>query len=171
MSKQPTVDQPLIPVVGIGASAGGLEAISELLEALPSDLGLAYLIVSHMDPRHESHFAEILAKRAAITVSEAKPQTIEPDHAYIIPPDTVMTLSGNELVLSPRNQRGGRHLPVDALFDSIARERLDNGIVIILSGTGSDGTQGIKKIKEEVGITIAQEPSSAAFDRMPISAI
>ena len=167
-----TVDsKTLIPVVGIGASAGGLEAISELLEALEHDLGLAYLVCTHMDPRHESHLAEILEKRTPIVVCEAKQQVIEPDHAYIIPPDTVMTLSGNVLVLSPRSDGAGRHLPIDALFDSIARERPEYGVGIVLSGTGSDGTQGIKHIKEAAGITIVQEPTSATFDGMPVSAI
>lgn len=166
-------DEPdiLVPIVGIGASAGGLEAISQLFEALSPELGLAYLIVTHMDPRHESHLAGILATRTAIPVIEATEQVIQPDHAYIIPPDMVMTLSGNSLRLSRRTESSAKHLPVNALLESLAQERPGKAIGVILSGTGSDGTQGIKSIKEAAGVTIAQEQSSAAFDGMPTSAI
>lgn len=161
---------PLVPVVGIGASAGGLEAISQLVEALSPELGLAYLIVSHMDPRQESHMPEILAKRTFMPVDFAANQVIEANHIYVIPPDTQMTLSGNRLQLSPR-ESGSKHLPVDALFNSLAEQRPAKAICVVLSGSGGDGSQGIKNIKEAGGITVAQEPSSAAFNGMPNSAI
>ncbi|MGD9942061.1 MAG: chemotaxis protein CheB [Burkholderiaceae bacterium] len=160
-----------VPVVGIGASAGGLEAISQLFEALRPDLGLAYLIVSHMDPRHESHLAAILAKRITIPICVAEEQSIEPDHAYVIPPDTIMTLVGNTLKLSRRSHTGVKHLPVDALFESIAQQRPGKAIGIVLSGTGSDGSEGVKEIKAAAGVTLAQDPASASFDGMPSSAI
>lgn len=162
---------PQVPVVGIGASAGGLEAISQLIEALSPELGLAYLIVSHMDPRQESHLAEILGKRTSIPVEVASGQIIQPDHIYVIPPDTVMTLLGNQIHLKPRAEVSGKHLPVDALLESIAEQRPTKAIGVILSGTGGDGAQGIKSIKEAGGITIAQEPASASFDGMPSAAI
>ncbi|MFC7206319.1 chemotaxis protein CheB [Comamonas endophytica] len=172
---QEPADKPsgfgLVPVVGIGASAGGLEAISQLFEAMPPDLGLAFLIVSHMDPRHESHLAEILEKRTAVPMSAAQEQVIEPNHAYVIPPDTVMTLVGNRIRLSPRSHAAHKHLPVDALFASIAQQRNGRAIGIVLSGTGSDGSEGVKAIKEAAGVTLAQDPASAAFDGMPQSAI
>jgi two-component system CheB/CheR fusion protein len=161
----------LVGVVGIGASAGGLDAINQLFEGVPSELALAYLVVSHMDPRHESHLADILAKHCAIPVSIATGQTIEPDHVYVIPPDALMTLSGNKLTLTPRGESSARHLPVDVLFESLAQQRPGTAIGIVLSGTGSDGTQGIKDIKEAAGVTIVQAPQSAAFDGMPNSAI
>ena len=91
--ESPGARNRLVPLVGIGASAGGLEALGQLFEALTPDLGLAYLIVSHMDPRHESHLAEVLAKRTAVPMRVGHEQVIEPDHAYVIPPDTVMTVS------------------------------------------------------------------------------
>lgn len=161
----------MVPLVGIGASAGGLEAISQLFETLTPDLGLAYLIVSHMDPRHESHLAEVLAKRTTVPMSVAQEQAIEPDHAYVIPPDTVMTVVGNRIKLSPRSHAGARHLPVDALFESLAQQRPGKAIGIVLSGTGSDGSEGVKEIKEAAGVTLAQDHGSAAFDGMPQSAI
>jgi two-component system CheB/CheR fusion protein len=161
----------LVRVVGVGASAGGLDAINQLFEGLAPGLGLAYLVVSHMDPRQESHLADILAKHCAIPVSVAAAQTIEPDHVYVIPPDAVMTLSGNTLTLTPRIESGPRHLPVDVLFESLAEQRPGTAIGIVLSGTGSDGTQGIKDIRETAGVTIVQAPESAAFDGMPNSAI
>jgi two-component system, chemotaxis family, CheB/CheR fusion protein len=167
--KAPTI---LTPLVGIGASAGGLEAISQLVEALSPELGLAYLIISHMDPRQESHMAEILAKHTAMPVSFAdNNQHIETNHIYVIPPDTVMTVCGNALQLTPRGQSGTKHLPVDALFTSLSEQRPTKAIGVVLSGTGSDGSQGVRDIKEAGGITIAQEPTTAAFDGMPSSAI
>ena len=163
--------QRLVPLVGIGASAGGLEAMSLLFEALTPDLGLAYLIVSHMDPRHESHLAEVLARRTTVPMRVGQEQVIEPDHAYVIPPDTVMTVVGNRIKLTPRSHTGARHLPVDALFVSLAQQRPGKAIGIVLSGTGSDGTEGVKEIKAAAGVTLAQEPTTAAFEGMPQSAI
>ncbi len=169
--ESPGARDRLVPLVGIGASAGGLEAMGQLFEALTPDLGLAYLIVSHMDPRHESHLAEVLAKRTAVPMRVGHEQVIEPDHAYVIPPDTVMTVSGNRIKLSARSHTGVRHLPVDALFASLAQQRPGKAIGIVLSGTGSDGAEGVKEIKGAAGVTLVQEPASAAFDGMPKSAI
>ncbi|MBS7776738.1 chemotaxis protein CheB [Acidovorax sp. CCYZU-2555] len=169
--ESPDARNRLVPLVGIGASAGGLEAMNQLFEALTPDLGLAYLIVSHMDPRHESHLAEVLAKRTTVPVRVGHEQVIEPDNAYVIPPDTVMTVVGNRIKLTARSHAGVRHLPVDALFASLAQQRPGKAIGIVLSGTGSDGTEGVKEIKAAAGVTLAQEPGSAAFDGMPKSAI
>lgn len=169
--ESPGARNRLVPLVGIGASAGGLEALGQLFEALTPDLGLAYLIVSHMDPRHESHLAEVLAKRTAVPMRVGHEQVIEPDHAYVIPPDTVMTVSGNRIKLSARSHTGVRHLPVDALFASLAQQRPGKAIGIVLSGTGSDGSEGVREIKGAAGVTLVQEPASAAFDGMPKAAI
>ena len=161
----------LVPVVGIGASAGGLDAIVQLLEAVPADLGLSYLVVSHLDPRQESHLAPILARRTAMPVEVASSQTVEPNTVYVLPPDAVMTLDANTLVLSPREENSAKHLPVDLLFESLAHERPARAIGVVLSGTGSDGAQGVKDIREAAGITLVQQPASAAFDGMPHAAI
>lgn len=103
------ISDSLIPVAGIGASAGGLEALGQLVEALSPELGLAYLIVSHMDPRHESHLAEILA---TIPVEVAANQRLQPDHVYVIPPATEMNISGNSLQLAPRGTTSTEHCPL-----------------------------------------------------------
>ncbi|MET0266210.1 MAG: chemotaxis protein CheB [Duganella sp.] len=168
---QPQLRSALTPVVGIGASAGGLEAMSQLIEALSPELGLAYLIVSHMDPRQESHLADILSKRTTMPVQTAAGQQIAPNHVYVIPPDTVLTIAGNALQLQPRSESGARHLPVDALFASIAEQRPGRAIGVVLSGTGNDGAQGVTKIKEAAGLALVQTPDSAAFDGMPAAAI
>lgn len=165
------IPQLLVPVVGIGASAGGLDAIVQLLEAIPDDLGLSYLIASHLDPRQESHLAAILARRTAMPVEVADGQTIQPNTVYVLPPDATMTVEANALTLSPREENSAKHLPVDLLFESLARERRNQAIGVVLSGTGSDGAQGLKHIKEAAGFTVAQRPDSAAFDGMPTAAI
>lgn len=163
--------EKFIPIVGIGASAGGLEPITHILESLTPHLGLSYLIVSHISPRQESHLAEILAGRTSLPVQVAMDQAILPDHVYVIPPDVMMTVAGNRIVLTPRSTTEGRYLPIDALFASLAARCQDRAIGIVLSGTGCDGAQGIRLIKGNGGITIAQEPSSAAFDAMPNAAM
>lgn len=160
-----------VPVVGIGASAGGLEAMVQLIETVELDLGLAYLIVSHMDPRHESHLAEILSKHTSLSVTEATDhQIVEPNHIYVIPPNTAMMLVGNNLRLHARGATR-KHLPIDILFKSIAEHRAGAAIGVVLSGTGSDGAEGIKNIKEAAGVTLVQAPDSAAFSGMPNAAI
>ncbi|HEX6296462.1 MAG TPA: chemotaxis protein CheB [Burkholderiales bacterium] len=162
----------LIPVVGIGASAGGLEPIGELLEALPVQTGMAFLVVQHLDPARASMLAEILGKKTSMPVVEVKAgMSIAPDHAYIIPPNTLLSLDGDALHLQPRPE--GRHpsMPVDFLFQSLAAQRGHNAVGIVLSGTGSDGTRGLQAIKAAGGVTLAQEEASASFPGMPRSAV
>ncbi|MFZ6876386.1 chemotaxis protein CheB [Undibacterium sp. Di27W] len=161
----------IVSVVGIGASAGGLEAIGQLVEALDDQLGLAYLVVSHLDPRHESLLPEILAKRTSLTVETAGEQVLKPNHIYVIPPDTALTLVGNQLHLQPRSLLRVKHLPIDILFESLAEQRPGAAVGIVLSGTGSDGAEGVKKIREAAGVTLVQTPASAAFPGMPQAAI
>ena len=161
-----------IPVVGIGASAGGLEPIGELLAALPERPGMAFLVVQHLDPERVSMLPEILGKKTQMPVVEVKAgMSIAPDHVYVISPNTLLSLKGNALQIEPRPE--GRHpsLPVDVLFQSLATERGLHAIGVVLSGTGSDGTRGLRSIKEAGGITLAQEEVSASFPGMPKSAI
>jgi two-component system, chemotaxis family, CheB/CheR fusion protein len=159
------------PVVGVGASAGGLEAFSELLTNLPSNTGMAYLLVQHLDPTHSSFLVEILSKKTRMPIEEAR-EAIEvlPDHIYVLPPNNTLTLAANLLHLTSRETIEQRHSPVDILFDSLA-ERGVNAIGIILSGSGSDGAKGVQALKEAGGIIFAQEESSARFSGMPRSAI
>ncbi|HEX6265772.1 MAG TPA: chemotaxis protein CheB [Burkholderiales bacterium] len=160
------------PVVGIGASAGGLEPLGELLAALPAGTGMVFLVVQHLDPGRASLLVEILGKKTSMPVAEAQDgMSILPDHVYIIPPNALLSLSGDALHLVPRIE--GRHppMPVDVLFLSLAKERGEQAVGVVLSGTGSDGSRGVQAIKEAGGITLAQEEISASFSGMPKSAI
>ena len=159
------------PVVGIGASAGGLEAFSGLLAALPVDTGMAFLIVQHLDPTHESKLAELLARTTSMAVVQASSGLrVEPNRVYVIPPATDMALAHGAIVLKPREPSAIPHLPVDYLFRSLAEEQQGRAIGVVLSGTGSDGTLGLCEIKAVGGITFAQDEASAGHAGMPTSA-
>ncbi len=160
------------PIVGIGASAGGLEAISQLLTHLPSHSGIALIIVQHLDPTHESLSAKILSKTTQMPVEEIKNGIqIQPNHVYTIPPNHNLALKKGVLKLLPRTETHGSHLTVNAFFQSLAQDLKESSIGIVLSGTGSDGTHGLEAIKSAGGLTIAQVPLSAKYDGMPQSAI
>jgi len=159
-------------IVGVGASAGGLEAFKIFLEALPADTGMAYVLVQHLDPQHDSMLAELLARSTQIPVIEVKRRTpVEPDHVYVISPDKKMALEGGMLVLSQRSKEPGViNLPIDFFFRSLALEMEDRAIGIVLSGTASDGTVGLRAIKEAGGLTFVQD-STAKYQGMPQSAV
>ena len=158
-------------VIGIGASAGGLEAFTQLLRRLPVDAGLAYVLVQHLDPAHGSILAELLARATAIPVVQAVDgQPIERDHAYVIPPGSDMTLAEGHLKLVPRDKSSGSARSVDLFFRSVADVYGSNAIGVVLSGTGSDGAEGIAAIKAAGGVTFAQDPLSAGQDGMPRAA-
>ncbi len=160
------------PVVGIGASAGGLEAVSELIAQLPAATGMAYLLVQHLDPRHQSFLTEILAKKAVIAVETAADgTTVKPDHLYVIPPNRTLTVADGVLRLHPRETGERSHMPINTLFRSLAEQYAHRAVAVVLSGTNTDGAQGLEEIKTAGGITMAQEPASAKFDGMPRSAI
>jgi two-component system, chemotaxis family, CheB/CheR fusion protein len=159
------------PIVGIGASAGGLESISALLAGIPASSGMAYVFVQHLDPAHGSHLTKILSKRAALPVEEAREGEIFPDHLYVIIPDIALTITSRGLHLRSRDTAQRPHRPVDILFLSLAEKRGPNVIGVILSGSGSDGAKGIQAIKEAGGITFAEGENSASFFGMPSSAI
>ncbi len=160
------------PVVGIGASAGGLEAFTEVLRFLPHTTGMAYVFVQHLDPTHDSILPSLLAHASAMDVCEAQDaQVVEADHLYVIPPNTDMTLEQGVLKLLPRTATRGQHLSIDRFFRSLADDQKGQAIGVILSGTASDGTIGLQAIKAEGGITFAQEATSARYPGMPQSAI
>ena len=161
-----------VPLVGIGASAGGLEALSELLLALPPRLGAAVIVVQHLDRSRDSLLRETLARKTVLPVIEAVQGLIpQADSIYVIPPDVTLTVVDGHLHLDARPMGRAPHLPVDALFKSLAQERGGSGIGIVLSGADSDGAAGIQAIKTAGGITFAQEPRTAQFPSMPHSAI
>jgi two-component system, chemotaxis family, CheB/CheR fusion protein len=162
----------LCPVVGIGASAGGIEALIRFFEAMPSDSGLAFLIVMHLDPTRESGLTHVLAHHSAMKVAEAADgMAIEPNHIYVIPPDFSLTVDNGRLRLTEPLERRGTRYPIDRLFESLALNRGERAICIILSGSGSDGTEGLKEVKTQGGCILVQDPASARFDAMPRSAI
>lgn len=160
------------PVVAVGASAGGLEAFTQLLRGIPDHVGMAFVFIQHLDPTHHSMLAELLSKSSSLPVVEAKHRAVvEPDCVYVIPPNVRMGILQNRLQLSPREQEHRLHLPIDFFMRSLAEERREKAVGAVLSGTGSDGTLGLAAIKGEGGITFAQEPKSAKYDGMPLSAI
>jgi two-component system CheB/CheR fusion protein len=170
-AEHPHTDGPPFLVVGVGASAGGLEAFTELLESLPHHPGLAILFAAHLEPHHKSHLPEILAKVSPIPVHEVtEGMTVEVNHVYLMPPNTNMALMDGSLSLTPRTARPGPHMPIDHLFRSLAAIQKSRAIGVILSGGGSDGTLGFQAIKAEGGITLAQDERSARQASMPRSA-
>ena len=172
LKKDAAIDAGTFPVVAIGASAGGLEAYKEFFHVLPSDTGMAYVLVQHLDPTHHSMLTEIIAKATAMPVEEVKSgERIKPDCVYVIPPNAFMSISDGVFRLTPRNKGPGQHLAVNFFMRSLAESHGASAIGIVFSGTGADGTLGLENIKAEGGITFAQEPSTARYDGMPRSAI
>ncbi len=160
------------PVVGIGASAGGLEAFKELIGALRDRAGMAYVLVPHLDPGHESALTEILSSFTKIPIAEVKNgMTVERDHIYVIPPNKTMGLSAGRFTVAERSVTQTPHLPIDHFFNALAGELGDQSIGIILSGTASDGTQGCIAIKVAGGVTFAQDEKSAKYFDMPWNAV
>ena len=158
-------------VVGIGASAGGFEAFGELLNALPIDTGMAFVLVQHLDPHHTSALAGLLGHRTKLPVVEVSQGTVvRPNRIYVIPPNANMTIARGALSLTPRPEAGERYMPIDSFFRSLAEDQKSNAIGVILSGAATDGTLGLKAIKSEGGITFAQD-ESAKFDGMPRNAV
>ena len=161
------------PVVGIGASAGGLDAFKRLLKAIPEDSGMAYVLVQHLDPTHESLLPELLQKVTRIPVLEiSDDMKVAPNHIYIIPSNKMLIANDGVLELSPRiTKKNERNLPIDIFFSSLAEVHQSHAIGVVLSGTGSDGTKGLKVIKDHGGITFAQDEQSATYEGMPNSAV
>ncbi len=162
---------PALPIVGVGASAGGLEAYTQFLRALPADTDMAYVLISHLDPNHESKLDEILSRSSSMPVVEVEGEPlVQANHIYVIPPNRSMIIQEGHLRLMPRPQDGIKHRPIDAFLRSLAADQGVRGIAVILSGMGSDGTMGIREIKAQGGVTFAQD-DTAAYNAMPRNAI
>ncbi len=162
----------VLPVVGIGASAGGLEVFKRLLGDLPGDTGFAIVFIQHLDPNHHSMLAEILARATNMPVSEAADgMPVEGNHVYVIPANVDLTIARGELKLAPRTQTPGSHMPIDRFLRSLADECGSRAIGVILSGTGSDGAAGVEAIKAAGGVTFAQDALTAKFPTMPQAAV
>jgi two-component system CheB/CheR fusion protein len=159
------------PVVGVGASAGGLEAFDALLRHLPADSGTAVVFVQHLSPEHSSNLTEILSRSTRMPVREAADgMRIERNHVYVIPPNQDLAVMQGELQLMPRSESPARHMPIDYLFRSLAEEQGSLAVGVVLSGTGSDGAAGLRAIKAEGGLTLAQDEQSARYSGMPHAA-
>ena len=164
--------QPKFPIVAIGASAGGLEALTELLTAMPLDTGTALIVVTHQHPGHISLLPELLGKITAIPVLVAKDGLkVEPNRIYVSPPGGVLSILGGVLHRLDTEKKESPHLPIDYFLRSLAADQQDQAICIILSGTGSDGTLGLRAIKGESGMAMVQQPEFAKYSGMPCSAI
>ena len=161
-----------VPVVGIGASAGGLEVFKLLLADLPAGTGFAIVFIQHLDPTHRSMLTDILTRATSMPVSEAADDMpVEANHVYVIPANVDLTLADGALKLAPRTQSPGTHLPIDGFLRSAAEQCGSGAIGVILSGTGADGAAGVEAIKAAGGVTFAQEPATARFGSMPQAAV
>lgn len=160
------------PVVGLGASAGGLEAFQNFLTAMPPDSGHAYVLVQHLDPNHESMLAELLSRRTPMPVRQVTDgMVVEPNSVYLIPPNASLAIENARLRLSDFSEPRGFRRPIDVFFRSLAADQGSNAACIVLSGTGADGSEGLRAIKEAGGLTLVQDPATAKYDGMPRSAV
>jgi len=164
-------DPDRFPIVGIGASAGGLEALEEFFSKMPVDSGMAFVVIQHLDPTHVGIMPELLQRITGMKVMQATDRLIvKPNNVYVIPPNKSLSLLHGALHLFDPIESRGLRLPIDIFFRSLAEDQHENSIGIILSGMGSDGSLGLKAIKEKNGMVLVQTPSTAKFDGMPTSA-
>lgn len=168
----PVDGRPGPPVAGMGASAGGLDAFKKFFAAMPADSGVAFVLIPHLDPKHESLMVELLARYTKMPVVEATDgMIVEANCVYIIPPNKYMTMSGEALRLTGPVERGGLQTSIDLFLRSLADDKQEKAICIILSGTGSHGSLGLKAVKASNGMAMVQDPTTAEYPRMPESAI
>ncbi|MGY8915788.1 MAG: chemotaxis protein CheB, partial [Flavobacteriales bacterium] len=159
------------PIIGVGASAGGIVSFQKFLKAIPVNSGMAYILVQHLSPSHDSILPEILSKVTLIPVQEITDDCqIQPNNIYVIPENHMLEVTGYSLKLKPR-KKDSVNMPIDVFFSSLARAHGPLALGVVLSGTASDGTMGLRDIKEKDGITFAEDPKTAAWDGMPKNAI
>src|SRR5262245_43357529 len=171
MNPEPS-SKPEPTVVGIGASAGGLAALKVFLERVPADSGLAFVVVVHLSPDHESHLAELLQPHARVPVEQVSQTTLlQPNRVYIIPPNANLNAIDTPLRLTKLEERRQERAPIDHFFRTLASTHDGHAIAVILTGSGSDGTLGVQDIKANGGVVIVQDPAEAEYDGMPQSAI
>lgn len=170
--EKPTNSQNDFPIVAVGASAGGLKAFEHFFQALPSESEMAFVVIQHLAPNHESELAQLLQNHTHMKVMQVEDQTlVQPNHVYVIPPGKRLSIDERVLLLSEPKQPRGHRAPIDYFFRVLAEDQGENSVCIILSGTGTDGTLGLKAIKERGGITMAQTIQDAEYDGMPRSAV
>ena len=161
-------DRERFPIVGIGASAGGLAALTRLIEAMPNEPGVALVIIQHLEPTKKSLTTELLAKHTKMQVTQiADAPQVRPNRVYVIPPGKYLSIARGKLRLSDPDQPRGARMAVDFFLRSLAEDQQQCGVGVILSGTGTDGTLGSKAIKAQGGLVIAQDPITAEYEGMP----
>lgn len=159
-------------IVALGASAGGLEALQTFFGRMPSDSGLSFVLIQHLSPDFKSLMDELLSRHTSMTIHRVESgMALEPDSVYLIPPKKVMTLRGGRLLLEDRQSSVPHDLPIDIFFRSLAQDAGERAIAVVLSGTGSDGSRGVREVRATGGLVVVQSPESAKFDGMPRSAI
>ena len=159
-------------IVGLGASAGGLEALQQFFKHMPFDSGMAFVVIQHLSPDYKSMMVELLSKTTSMPVHRVvNGVQVAPNQVYLIPPKTQLTLFHGKLLLGEVDHSKGLVLPIDIFFKSLAEDQGERAVGIVLSGTGSDGTRGVRAIKEAGGMVMVQEENSAKFSGMPGSAI
>lgn len=159
-------------VVGIGVSAGAMEAISQLLKGIPQDSGMSFVIVQHPDPASRTALVELLQHRTQLPIQEVTEDTeVQPDHVYVIPPRRCLSIQGGVLQLSEPQEHRGSQMTIDYFLSALAKDACELAVGVVLSGTGSDGTDGLRKVKRYGGISVVQDPSEAAYPEMPQSAL
>jgi len=165
------VDHDLV-IVGLGASAGGIGALKQFFEHMPADSGMAFVAILHLSPQHESHLAEVLQASTAMPVTQVVDRTtVRPNHVYVVPPSQSLQMADGHLTLSSINHVEERRAPVDVFFRTLGATHQDRAVGIVLSGTGADGSMGLKRIKESGGLCVAQDPAEAEFGDMPRNSI
>ncbi len=159
-------------IVGIGASAGGLEPLERLFSRLPPDTGMAFVVVQHLSPDFKSLMSELLSRRTSMTVRLAEHEMpVEPNCVYLIPPTKEMTIKQRRLLLNDKDPKHGLALPIDLFLRSLAHDLGERSVAVILSGSGSDGSRGIQDIRRAGGTVFCESPETAQFNGMPVSAM
>jgi two-component system CheB/CheR fusion protein len=159
-------------VVAIGASAGGLESLERLFTHLPTDTGMAFVVLQHLSPDFKSLMDELLARRTSMPIRQAEHgMLVEPDNIYLLPANKEMIIRDRRLLLSNRDPRHGLLLPIDLFFRSLAQDLGEKGVAVVLSGSGSDGSRGVQDVRKAGGTVLCESPETAAFNGMPVSAI
>ncbi|WP_203308324.1 CheR family methyltransferase [Sphingomonas beigongshangi] len=172
LSADPAGDSAALPIVGIGASAGGLEALRDMLAPARAPTGMAFVVVQHLDPNHESMLAQLLDRHTSLEVLQSEGgERLQADRVYIIPPGHGLAIRKGVLHLTDFAQPRGLRRPIDDFFLSLATDQQANAACVILSGTGADGTTGLRAVKEHGGVCVVQQPETARYDGMPLSAV
>jgi PAS domain S-box-containing protein len=167
-----TAEKDGFMITGIGASAGGIRAFQDFFQNVPANSGIAFVVILHMSPDHDSHLAQVLQATTKMRVTQVNEKVkVEPDNIYVVPPNQHLTMSDGHIVVTPNTQIEDRRAPVDIFFRTLAEEHGGKAIAVILSGTGANGSMGLKRVKEKGGATFVQNPREAEFNEMPRNAI